>query len=110
MHEPNSLSGGLPPSSARPITSFQSTGGGDAFPVFVPALERAFAANRGDVTIIYSFTLLVGGISGPLNGWILDRLGLRALTVIGTSLAAAATFAASQATALWHLYATLGVM
>lgn len=83
---------------------------GDAFPVFVPALERAFAANRGDVTIIYSFALLVGGISGPVNGWILDRFGLRALTVIGMSLAAAATFAAAHATALWHLYATLGVM
>ncbi len=83
---------------------------GDSFPVFVPALERAFAASRGDVTIIYSFALLVGGISGPVNGWILDRLGLRALTVIGMSLAAAALFAASQATALWHLYATIGVM
>jgi MFS family permease len=82
----------------------------DAFPVFVPALERGFAANRGDVTIIYSFTLLVGGISGPINGWIVDRLGLRALTVIGMSLAAVATFAAAHATALWHLYATLGVM
>ena len=82
----------------------------DSFPVFVPALERAFAANRGDITVIYSFTLLVGGISGPLNGWILDRLGLRALTVLGMILAALATFAAAHATTLWHLYATLGVM
>jgi len=82
----------------------------DSFPVFVPALERAFAASRGDITIIYSFTLLVGGISGPLNGWILDRLGLRALTAIGMTLAALAIFAASHATMLWHLYVTLGVM
>jgi MFS family permease len=82
----------------------------DSFPVFVPALEKAFAASRGDITIIYSFTLLVGGISGPLNGWILDRLGLRALTVIGMALAALAILAAAHATALWHLYATLGVM
>ena len=82
----------------------------DSFPVFVPALEQAFEANRGDVTIIYSFVLLVGGISGPVNGWILDRLGLRALTVIGISLAAAATFLAAHATALWHFYVTLGVM
>jgi len=82
----------------------------DSFPVFVPALERAFSANRGDVTIIYSFVLLVGGISGPVNGWILDRLGLRALTVIGMSLAAAATFLAAHATALWHFYVTLGLM
>src|SRR6185369_6288649 len=83
---------------------------GDTFPVFVPALERAFTASRGDVTVIYSFALLVGGISGPINGWIVDRLGLRALTVIGMVLTAAALFAASHATALWHLYATLGVM
>jgi MFS family permease len=83
---------------------------GDSFPVFVPALEHAFSANRGDVTIIYSFALGVGGISGPINGWILDRLGLRVLTVFGMSLAAAATFLASHATALWHLYATIGVM
>jgi MFS family permease len=82
----------------------------DSFPVFVPALEQAFSANRGDVTIIYSFVLLAGGISGPVNGWILDRLGLRALTVIGMSLAAAATFLAAHATALWHFYVTLGVM
>src|SRR6185503_606826 len=73
---------------------------GDSFPVFVPALEHAFGATRGDVTIIYSFALLVGGISGPVNGWILDRLGLRALTALGMSLAAAALFAAAQATAL----------
>ena len=83
---------------------------GDSFPVFVPALEKAFAANRGDVTIIYSFALLVGGISGPVNGWILDRLGLRALTVLGMTLAAAATFLAAHATALWHFYVTLGLM
>ena len=76
----------------------------------MPALEQAFGANRGDVTIIYSFALLVGGISGPVNGWILDRLGLRALTVLGMSLAAAATFLAAHATALWHFYVTLGVM
>jgi MFS family permease len=82
----------------------------DSFPVFVPALEQAFSANRGDVTIIYSFVLLVGGISGPVNGWILDRLGLRALTVLGMSLAAAATFLAAHATELWHFYVTLGVM
>ncbi len=82
----------------------------DSFPVFVPALESAFAANRGDITVIYSFTLLVGGISGPVNGWILDRLGLRVLTVVGMILAALAIFAASRATALWQLYATIGVM
>ncbi len=75
----------------------------DTFPVFVPALEHDFGASRSAVTIIYSFALLVGGISGPVNGWILDRFGLRVLTVTGMTLAALATLAASHATALWHL-------
>jgi MFS family permease len=82
---------------------------GDTFPVFVPAFEQAFSASRGDVTVIYSFALLVGGISGPVNGWIVDRFGLRALTVTGMVLVSLALLAASHATALWHLYATLGV-
>lgn len=92
------------------VLSVASRSIGDTFPVFVPVLEHAFAASRGDVTVIYSFTLLVGGISGPVNGWILDRFGLRALTVTGMVLVALALIAASHATALWHLYATLGVM
>ena len=33
----------------------------DTFLVFVPALQHAFDANRGSVTLIYSFALLVGG-------------------------------------------------
>jgi len=83
---------------------------GDAFPVFVPALEHGFNASRSPVTVIYSFALLVGGISGPVNGWILDRFGLRVLTVTGMMLVALGLLAASYATALWHLYVTLGVM
>ena len=82
----------------------------DSFVVFVPALQSAFDASRSAVTVIYSFALLVGGTGAPLAGWILDRFGLRALTVIGMSAAALATASASQATELWHLYLGLGVV
>ena len=82
----------------------------DAFPVFVPALEHEFGASRSAVTIIYSFALLVGGIAAPVNGWIVDRFGLRTLTVTGMRPRRWRRLAASHATALWHLYATLGVM
>jgi len=46
--------------------------------------------------VVYSFALLVGGTGAPLAGWIVDRFGLRALTVIGMSAAALATASASQ--------------
>ena len=82
----------------------------DTFVVFVPSLQQAFDAHRGSVTLIYSFALLVGGIAAPIAGWIVDRFGLRTLTVIGMTAATLATASASQATALWHLYFGLGIV
>jgi MFS family permease len=82
----------------------------DSFAVFVPALQQDFGASRSAVTVIYSFALLMGGIGAPVAGWILDRFGLRALTVVGMAAAALATASASQAGALWHLYLGLGLV
>src|SRR3981189_3285575 len=82
----------------------------DTFVVFVPALQSAFDASRSAITVVYSFALLVGGTGAPLAGWIVDRFGLRALTVIGMSAAALAPAGASQATQVWHLYVGLGVV
>lgn len=82
----------------------------DSFVVFVPSLQDAFAASRSSVTVVYSFALLVGGTGAAVAGWIVDRFGLRALTVIGMSAAAVATASASQATHLWQLYLGLGVV
>jgi MFS family permease len=82
----------------------------DSFVVFVPSLQDAFAASRSSVTVVYSFALLVGGTGAAVAGWIVDRFGLRALTVIGMSAAAIATASASQATHLWQLYVGLGVV
>ncbi len=82
----------------------------DSFVVFVPALQSAFDASRSSVTVIYSFALLLGGTAAPIAGWIVDRFGLRALTVIGLSMSALATATASQATAVWHLYVSLGIV
>ncbi len=82
----------------------------DSFAVFVPALQHDFGASRSAVTVIYSFALLMGGIGAPIAGWILDRFGMRTLTVVGMSAAALATASASQAGALWHLYLGLGLL
>src|SRR5260370_31702568 len=82
----------------------------DPFAVFVPALESAFGSSRSAVTVVYSFALLAGGTGAPLAGWIVDRFGLRALTVVGMSAAALATLSASQATELWQLYLGLGIV
>ena len=82
----------------------------DSFPVFVPALQQDFGASRSSVTVIYSFALLMGGTGAPLAGWLLDRFGLRVLTVVGMTAAALATASASLAGSLWQLYLGLGVV
>ena len=50
----------------------------DTFVVFVPALQQAFDAHRGSVTLIYSFALLIGGVAAPVAGWIVDTACLYA--------------------------------
>jgi MFS family permease len=82
----------------------------DTFVVFVAPLQSAFDASRSAVTLIYSFALLVGGIAAPISGWIVDRFGLRMLTVTGMVAAALATASASLATEIWHLYIALGIV
>ena len=83
---------------------------GETFAVFVPSIQQAFDANRGSVTLIYGFSLLLGGTAAPIAGWIADRFGLRVLTMVGMTAAALATAGASQATNVWHLYLGLGVV
>ena len=83
---------------------------GETFAVFVPSIQQAFDANRGSVTLIYGFSLLLGGTAAPIAGWIADRFGLRVLTMVGMTAAALATAGASQATKVWHLYLGLGVV
>ncbi|MFO1084774.1 MAG: MFS transporter [Reyranellaceae bacterium] len=82
----------------------------DTFTVFVPALQSDFEASRSAITLVYSFALLVGGTGAPIAGWIVDRFGLRALTVVGIVAAALASAGASLATAVWHLYLCLGIV
>src|SRR3981081_2853949 len=73
----------------------------DSFVVFVPALQSAFDASRSAITVVYSFALLVGGTGAPLAGWIVDRFGLRALTVIGMSAGGVAPAGAPQGRQGW---------
>jgi MFS family permease len=81
-----------------------------AFAVLYLPLVAEFNASRGDVAVVQSAVLLVGGFSGPLIGWAFDRLGPRRLFQAGALLAAAAFVGASRVESLPALVIVYGIL
>jgi MFS family permease len=50
------------------------------------ALESAFGWNRTQLSLAFSFTRIEGGIMGPVEGYLVDRLGVRRMVLIGLSI------------------------
>jgi MFS family permease len=81
-----------------------------AFAVLYLPLVTEFAAPRAEVAGVQSVALLLGGVTGPLVGWGLDRLGPRRLFPLAAAVAAAGLLWASQARSLGALTLAYGVV
>src|ERR1700679_3637968 len=57
-----------------------------AYTVFLVEFVRDFAWSRAEVSIAYAVAQAVGGISSPLVGALVDRLGPRRLVLLGGGL------------------------
>jgi MFS family permease len=87
-------------------------GGYNTSPVFLGALLKAFGWSHSKVSWMPSAIILAVGITGPLAGWLLDRLEARIVMGVGAALAGASFIAASRATSFTELLIanlTLGV-
>jgi MFS family permease len=80
------------------------------FAVIYLPLVQEFGGSRGDVAIVQSAVLLIGGMAAPIIGWGFDRLGPRRLFQAGAVLAALGFIAASRAASLGALVFTYGVV
>jgi MFS family permease len=80
-----------------------------AYTVFLVTFVEAFGWSRAEVSLAYAVGQGVNGLSSPLVGWMVDRLGTRRLILIGGTLLAAGLFASSQVTALWQVVFVYGV-
>ena len=80
-----------------------------AFGVLYLPLVAEFGGSRAQVAAVQSLLFVLGGFSGPLIGYALDRLGPRRLFQGGALLAAGGLAAASFATALPALFLTYGL-
>jgi MFS family permease len=81
-----------------------------AYTVFLVAFIEAFGWSRADVSVAYAVAQLVNGISSPLVGVLVDRLGPRRLVMIGGCILAAGALASAGITALWQVILLYGVV
>lgn len=87
-----------------------SRGVGESFAIFLLPIATEFGADRADLTGVYSTYMLVIAVMSPIAGQAVDRLGPRRCYCLGLLLFACAYLLAGWMTALWQMYALIGVM
>lgn len=68
------------------------------------ALENTFGWSRTQLSMAFAFTRVEGGILGPVEGYLIDRLGTRRLVFIGMIVMGLGWIFFSQVRALWMFY------
>ncbi|MEX2446157.1 MAG: MFS transporter [Dehalococcoidia bacterium] len=81
-----------------------------AFGGYAAALTREFGWSRSAIGIGFSLSRLENGILGPLQGWLIDRFGPRAVIRAGLVLLSLGFLLFSQTNSLWMFYVTFGLM
>lgn len=80
-----------------------------SFGLFVDPLESQFSWVRAEVTLGFSVSMAVSGISAPLIGRLIDRVGPRRVILVGTPLTAASYLLLATTGALWQWYVYLAI-
>ncbi len=81
-----------------------------SFSVFYVSILEEFGWSRADTALIFSINVIVYGLSAPIVGAVVDRLGPRKFMTAGAILLAIATAACSQASQIWHFSLLFGVL
>jgi sugar phosphate permease len=75
-----------------------------AFGLYIDPLEEEFGWSRAEVSLGFSVSLLVSGLSGPLVGKWIDARGPRLAIIIGAAMTAATYLLLSTTSELWQWY------
>jgi len=92
------------------VTFMVSSACMQSYTVFLVAFIEAFGWSRGESSIAYSVSQLIGGVTSPLVGILVDRLGPQRLVLIGGVLLALGLLGSSFVHALWELILLYGVI
>ena len=81
-----------------------------ALGIWSVALESHFAWTRTQMFIAFVLSRIEGGIMGPLEGYLTDRLGARRMVLIGLLILGAGFLLFSRVENLWMFYASFMIM
>ncbi|WP_203075091.1 MFS transporter [Falsiroseomonas ponticola] len=81
-----------------------------AYTVFLLAFIAEFGWTRAEASLAYSVAQLVAGLSSPLVGYLVDRIGPSRMVLLGSGLLLAGLIGTSQAGALWQVVLLYGVV
>ncbi|HST76265.1 MAG TPA: MFS transporter [Acetobacteraceae bacterium] len=81
-----------------------------SYTVFLVSFIQVFAWSRAESSVAYSVSQLVNGLSSPVVGALVDRLGSRRLVLLGGALLTLGLIGSAHATALWHVILLYGVV
>ncbi len=76
----------------------------NAMSVWAVALENRFGWNRTQLGLALALTRVEGGLLGPLEGYLSDRLGTRLMVFVGLLIFCAGFLLFSQVQSLWMFY------
>ena len=75
-----------------------------AMSVWAVALEREFGWNRTQLGFALTFTRVEGGLMGPLEGYLTDKVGTRRMVFVGLTILGGAFIFFGQVQNLWMFY------
>jgi sugar phosphate permease len=81
-----------------------------AMAVWSVALESQFGWSRAQLGFALTFTRIEGGLMGPLEGYLTDRLGTRRMVLIGMLVLGTGFLIFWQVNSLWMFYLAFIVM
>lgn len=81
-----------------------------SFGTYVVLLEREFGWNRATLSGAFAVMRVEDGLLGPIEGWLLDRFGPRAVMRIGTVLFAIGLFLFARVESVFDFYAAFMII
>ena len=78
--------------------------------VLIVPLQNEFGWNRAVISVAVSINLILFGLTGPFAAALMDRFGIRAMTVGALITVATGAFLTTLMTAPWQLYLLWGVV